>query len=162
MCPLTSHLQKSPKAQNALGTKCTPVSSMTRNHKIYIFDGVSAEKNHNLIIFYKALKEHLKSYSSENINNYRCCVEKYKMYKLCRQIHTLKVTQSVSKSHILLASLMCPVAPGTCVESYPNMDTSMILLNCRDSYWIIKGLLLSGMTDTVKGMLSNFVSMVDQ
>ncbi|XP_038065290.1 trehalase-like [Patiria miniata] len=30
-----------------------------------------------------------------------------------------------------------------------------------DSYWIIKGLLLSEMTDTVKGMLSNFVSMVD-
>ncbi|XP_033641630.1 trehalase-like [Asterias rubens] len=31
-----------------------------------------------------------------------------------------------------------------------------------DSYWIIKGLLLSGMTDTVKGMLSNFISIVDQ
>ncbi|XP_071506533.1 trehalase-like [Diadema antillarum] len=29
-----------------------------------------------------------------------------------------------------------------------------------DSYWIFKGLLLSEMTETVKGMLSNFVSMV--
>lgn len=31
-----------------------------------------------------------------------------------------------------------------------------------DSYWIIKGLLLSEMKTTVKGMLSNFVSIVDR
>lgn len=31
-----------------------------------------------------------------------------------------------------------------------------------DSYWIIKGLLLSEMYDTVKGMLNNFVSIVDK
>lgn len=31
-----------------------------------------------------------------------------------------------------------------------------------DSYWIIKGLLLSEMQETVKGMLSNFVSVVDR
>lgn len=31
-----------------------------------------------------------------------------------------------------------------------------------DSYWIIKGLLLSEMYDTVKGMLTNFVTIVDK
>ncbi|XP_034949045.1 trehalase isoform X2 [Chelonus insularis] len=31
-----------------------------------------------------------------------------------------------------------------------------------DSYWIIKGLLLSEMTNTVRGMLTNFVSIVEQ
>lgn len=31
-----------------------------------------------------------------------------------------------------------------------------------DSYWIQKGLLLSGMKDTVRGMLNNFLSMVEQ
>ncbi|KAL3272822.1 hypothetical protein HHI36_014282 [Cryptolaemus montrouzieri] len=31
-----------------------------------------------------------------------------------------------------------------------------------DSYWIIKGLLLSGMHETVRGMLENFLSMVDK
>ena len=40
-------------------------------------------------IFNKALTLHLKSYSSENKNNSWCYVEKYKMYKLCIQIHTL-------------------------------------------------------------------------
>ncbi|XP_072049491.1 trehalase-like [Amphiura filiformis] len=31
-----------------------------------------------------------------------------------------------------------------------------------DSYWVIKGLLISSMTETVKGMLSNFADMVDK
>lgn len=30
-----------------------------------------------------------------------------------------------------------------------------------DSYWIVKGLLISGMHETVKGMLLNFLLMVD-
>lgn len=30
-----------------------------------------------------------------------------------------------------------------------------------DSYWVIKGLLLTGMKETVKGMIENFLSMVE-
>lgn len=33
---------------------------------------------------------------------------------------------------------------------------------CRDSYWVVKGLLISDMKATVKGMLINLLSMVDR
>ena len=33
---------------------------------------------------------------------------------------------------------------------------------CRDSYWVLKGLLLSEMHQTVRGMIENFLVMVDK
>lgn len=32
----------------------------------------------------------------------------------------------------------------------------------RDTYWVVKGLLLCEMTDTVKGMLENFAFMIQR
>ena len=39
---------------------------------------------------------------------------------------------------------------------------SAIVVCIRDSYWVIKGLLISSMTETARGMLSNFARMVDR
>lgn len=36
----------------------------------------------------------------------------------------------------------------------------MTPLSSRDSYWVMEGLLLSEMAETVKGMLQNFLDLV--
>lgn len=38
----------------------------------------------------------------------------------------------------------------------------MILTNCRDSYFVIEGLLLSGQVDLAKNMIENFFDFVDR
>ena len=40
-------------------------------------------------------------------------------------------------------------------------ETDTELLELRDSYWIVGGLLLSEMNDTVRGILENFLYIVD-
>ena len=39
----------------------------------------------------------------------------------------------------------------------------LTVLHCnRDSYWIVRGLLLCGMETTVKGMISNMAHLIDR
>lgn len=38
----------------------------------------------------------------------------------------------------------------------------LLLLCCRDSYWVIEGLLLSEMAVTAKGMIQNFLYLVER
>lgn len=38
----------------------------------------------------------------------------------------------------------------------------LLLFHNRDTYWIIKGLLVCGMNDTARGMIKNLAQLIDQ
>ena len=101
-------LQKRPKAQNVHR------SIFTRNYKILYFE-ISAEKFLIWFMVNKALTYHLKYYSSENVITK--CREVQNVQTLQTNTYfclagnhpgTLKVTQSVNKSHGLYFQYTCP------------------------------------------------------
>ena len=99
-------LQKSPNGQTASGTKCTLVCEKKPQNLIiwryqqakFKFDLFFNKAHYISNLIHLKIKQILDEY-----------IEKYKMYKLCIQIHTLlpagkspwysKVTQSINKSH---------------------------------------------------------------
>lgn len=48
------------------------------------------------------------------------------------------------------------------LDSLPTSTHGCHLLSCRDSFWILGGLLLSNMTATAKGLIQNFLYLVSK